>query len=45
MMMMKMVSVLLVVVSTLVGMSSAVTKPAGCTYSSGLFTCDYRLVG
>ena len=31
-----------VVLVLVLGLASAITKPGGCTYSSGVFTCDYR---
>ncbi|KAK7490991.1 hypothetical protein BaRGS_00017863 [Batillaria attramentaria] len=34
---------LLLTVVCLVGMTSAVTKPTGCSYSLGVFTCDYSV--
>ncbi|XP_076451306.1 uncharacterized protein LOC143287247 [Babylonia areolata] len=35
---------LVVWVGVMVGVALAITKPNGCTYSSGVFTCDYRYV-
>ncbi|KAL8587274.1 hypothetical protein ACOMHN_045521 [Nucella lapillus] len=35
---------LLFSVGVMVGGALAITKPSGCSYSSGVFTCDYRLV-
>ena len=35
-------AVVVVVMGMMIGLASAVSKPAGCSYSSGVFTCDYR---